>query len=81
MPVEAASDEQGWAKLANVGALISKQHPDFGPRSFGYLKITDLAIATGHFDIDHFDIDRRTLADACNNKGKCKNSIALRTAQ
>ncbi|KAG9253573.1 NYN domain-containing protein [Emericellopsis atlantica] len=50
--VEAASDEEGWANLAKVGGLITKQQPDFDPRSFGYLKLGDLVIATHQFDID-----------------------------
>lgn len=52
MAVEAASDEEGWANLAKVGALINKQHPDFDPRTFGYLKLSDLIIATALFDIE-----------------------------
>lgn len=55
MAIEAASDEEGWANLARVGLLITKQHPDFDPRTFGYLKLSDLVIAT-----DLFDIDRRS---------------------
>lgn len=49
--VEAASEEEGWANLAKVGTLITKQHPDFDPRTFGYPKLSDLVIATGLFDI------------------------------
>ncbi|KAJ0342978.1 hypothetical protein COL154_011459 [Colletotrichum chrysophilum] len=52
MAVEAASDDEGWANLAKVGAHITRQFPDFDPRSFGYLKLSDLVIATGVFDID-----------------------------
>ncbi|KAF9876102.1 ino80 chromatin remodeling complex protein [Colletotrichum karsti] len=52
--VEATSDEDGWANLAKVGALITKRHPDFDPRTFGYLKLGDLVT-----DTDLFDIDRR----------------------
>jgi len=52
MAIKAASDEEGWANLAQVGALITKQHPDFDPRTFGYFKLSELVIATGLFDID-----------------------------
>ncbi|KAF4827863.1 hypothetical protein CGCTS75_v007843 [Colletotrichum tropicale] len=55
MAVEAASDDEGWANLANVGGHITRQFPDFDPRRFGYLKLRDLVIAT-----DVFDIDRRS---------------------
>jgi uncharacterized LabA/DUF88 family protein len=50
--VEATSDEDGWANLAKVGALIIKQYPDFDSRSFGYLKLSDLVIDTGLFEVD-----------------------------
>ncbi|KAI6779142.1 uncharacterized protein J7T54_007597 [Emericellopsis cladophorae] len=50
--VEAASAEEGWANLAKVGVHITKQQPDFDPRSFGYLKLGDLIIARHQFDID-----------------------------
>jgi uncharacterized LabA/DUF88 family protein len=54
--VEAASDDDGWAALADVGHLITKRHPDFDPRSYGYRKLSDLVIATSLFDVN-----RRTL--------------------
>src|SRR5271169_2069305 len=37
--VEASSDEDGWAYLANVGSIITKQRPDFDSRSYGYGKL------------------------------------------
>jgi hypothetical protein len=50
--VEAASDDDGWAQLANVGHIITKQQPDFDPRSYGYAKLSDLISATTLFEID-----------------------------
>jgi len=50
--VEAASDEEGWANLAKVGGLMTKRHPDFDPRTYGLMKLSDLVIATALFDID-----------------------------
>jgi uncharacterized LabA/DUF88 family protein len=50
--VEAASDDDGWAPLANVGHIITKQQPDFDPRSYGYAKLSDLISATTLFEID-----------------------------
>lgn len=49
--IEATSDEEGWANLAKVGGLITKQHSDFDPRTYGYTKLGDLVVATGLFDI------------------------------
>ncbi|KAK4161177.1 NYN domain-containing protein [Cladorrhinum sp. PSN259] len=34
--VDAASDDNGWASLADVGSLITKRHSDFDPRSYGF---------------------------------------------
>ncbi len=49
--VETSSDEEGWANLAKVGGLISKQRPDFDPRTYGYLKLGELVVATNLFEI------------------------------
>ncbi|MFE7115140.1 NYN domain-containing protein [Streptomyces sp. NPDC057654] len=56
--VEAASDEDGWAHLANVGHIITKQRPDFDSRTYGYAKLSDLFSA-----ITLFEMDRRTPGD------------------
>ena len=56
--VEAASDDDGFAALANVGHIVTKQQPDFDPRTYGYTKLSDLVAAT-----DLFDIQRRSPGD------------------
>ncbi|WP_431920996.1 NYN domain-containing protein [Nonomuraea jabiensis] len=48
--VEAASDDDGWAALASVGHIITKQHPDFDSRNYGYAKLSDLMAATASFE-------------------------------
>ena len=48
--VEAASDEDGWAPLANVGHIITKQQPDFDSRTYGLAKLSDLMAATDLFE-------------------------------
>ncbi|QFU86793.1 NYN domain protein [Amycolatopsis sp. YIM 10] len=50
--VEAASDEDGWAVLAAVGHIITKQRPDFDSRNYGYAKLSDLIAATTLFELD-----------------------------
>jgi uncharacterized LabA/DUF88 family protein len=50
--VEAASDDDGWAALASVGHIITKQRPDFDSRSYGYAKLSDLMAATTLFELD-----------------------------
>ena len=53
--VEAASDDDGFAALANVGHIITKQQPDFDPRTYGFTKLSDLVTAS-----DLFDVQRRS---------------------
>ncbi|MGH3915941.1 MAG: NYN domain-containing protein [Pseudonocardiaceae bacterium] len=50
--VEAASDDEGWASLASVGNIITKQHPDFDSRNYGYAKLSDLITATTLFEMN-----------------------------
>ncbi|HVB46299.1 MAG TPA: NYN domain-containing protein [Streptosporangiaceae bacterium] len=50
--VEAASDDDGWAMLAAVGHIITKQRPDFDSRNYGYAKLSDLMAATTLFELD-----------------------------
>ena len=50
--VEAASDDDGWAHLANVGHIITKQRSDFDARTYGYTKLSDLLSATTLFEMD-----------------------------
>ncbi|MFI6345927.1 NYN domain-containing protein [Streptomyces sp. NPDC050560] len=49
--VEAASDDDGWAHLANVGHIITKQRSDFDSRTYGYTKLSDLLTATTLFEM------------------------------
>ena len=56
--VEAASDDDGFAALANIGHIITKQQPDFDPRTYGFAKLSDLVTAS-----DLFDVQRRSPGD------------------
>lgn len=56
--VEASSDDDGWAQLAAVGHIITKQRPDFDSRTYGYTKLSDLIAAT-----TLFELERRTPGD------------------
>jgi len=49
---EAASDDDGWAPLGSVGNILTKQRPDFDPRTYGYTKLSDLITATTLFDVE-----------------------------
>ncbi|MBS0431280.1 MAG: NYN domain-containing protein [Proteobacteria bacterium] len=50
--VDAASDDDGWTTLSQVGSIITKQRPDFDARSFGYGKLSDLVAATTLFEVE-----------------------------
>jgi uncharacterized LabA/DUF88 family protein len=43
--LEQASDESGWASLAEFGNHLTKLRPDFDARNFGYKKLSDLVKA------------------------------------
>ncbi|WP_305785489.1 NYN domain-containing protein [Symbioplanes lichenis] len=61
--MENASGEDGWARLATVGQLITKQQSDFDPRTYGYAKLGLLVTAT-----DLFDTERRESAEGKGGK-------------
>ncbi|MCU0265619.1 MAG: NYN domain-containing protein [Actinomycetia bacterium] len=48
--VEAASGDDGWAHLGQVGNQIANQ-ASFDPRNYGYRKLSDLVEATELFDV------------------------------
>src|SRR5215468_8139764 len=56
--VEAASEDDGWARLSAIGEILTKQRPDFDSRSYGYAKLSDLIEAT-----TIFEMDRRSLGE------------------
>lgn len=49
--VEATSDDEGWARLSDVGQLLTKKYPDFDSRSHGYHKLSDLISASSLFEL------------------------------
>jgi uncharacterized protein (TIGR00288 family) len=53
--VEAASGDDGWARLAQVGSQIGNQ-ASFDPRNYGYRKLSDLVEATGLFEVKRQDL-------------------------
>lgn len=40
--IETLADNDGWAALSSVGNLLTKKHPDFDPRSYGYSQLGHL---------------------------------------
>lgn len=47
-------DDDGWAFLGEVGALLQKKQPNFDPRNYGFQKLTPLIKS-----IDNLEIEQR----------------------
>jgi uncharacterized protein (TIGR00288 family) len=62
--VDAASDDDGWAHLGEVGNQIGNQ-ASFDPRNYGYRKLSDLVEAT-----ELFEIKRRNVSVLVRDKRK-----------
>lgn len=57
--IEDIADDNGWAFLAEVGALIIKKKPDFDPRNYGFTKLTPLIKSLGElFDVDEREVEK-----------------------
>jgi len=56
---EDMAEEDGWAALSAVGALINKKKPDFDPRNYGFTKLTPLVKSLGkYFDVDEREVEK-----------------------
>lgn len=49
--ISAAAQEDGWALLAVVGALVLKSDPSFDPRNFGFKKLGELVKAQQYLEV------------------------------
>ena len=45
-------DDDGWAFLGEVGALLQKKQPNFDPRNYGFQKLTPLIKSISKFEIE-----------------------------
>jgi hypothetical protein len=54
--IQDIEDDDGWAALSAVGALINKKKPDFDPRNYGFSKLTPLVNSLSKYII----VDART---------------------
>lgn len=53
------ADDDGWASLAAVGALINKKQADFDPRNYGFQKLTPLIKSLKqHIEVDERDTEK-----------------------
>ncbi|MFT5971029.1 MAG: uncharacterized LabA/DUF88 family protein/Fe-S-cluster formation regulator IscX/YfhJ [Flavobacteriales bacterium] len=57
--VSDVADDDGWAGLAAVGALLNKKKPDFDPRNYGFAKLTPfIKSLKKHFEVDEREAER-----------------------
>ncbi len=49
--VDAASGDDGWARLSTVGSNLSRLASDFDPRTWGFKKLRDLVAAHPHYEV------------------------------
>lgn len=57
--VEDVADDDGWAALAAVGALLNKKKPDFDPRNYGFAKLTPfIKSLKKHFNVDERETEK-----------------------
>ncbi len=50
--VEHCADEQGWARMAEVGRIVANHVPDFDSRHYGFRKLSSLLESTGRFELE-----------------------------
>ncbi|BDU15115.1 NYN domain-containing protein [Lysobacter auxotrophicus] len=80
--VEAASDEDGWARLSTVGSQIGNQ-ASFDPRNYGYGKLSDLVEAIGLFQSrrENLNIWIRNPPRNGSGTGKTQKKAATKAAK
>ncbi len=49
--IQAASDDEGWAFMGELGNILLKRQPDFDPRNYGFEKLTTLVKSVERFEI------------------------------
>lgn len=49
--LEAAAREDGWAALGPVGSQMTKNHPSFDPRNYGFSKLGELMRKQDYLDV------------------------------
>lgn len=57
--IEDLADDDGWASLAGLGALLNKKKPDFDPRNYGFNKLTPfIKSLKKHFMVDEREAEK-----------------------
>lgn len=50
--IQDVSDEDGWAFMGELGNILPRKQPDFGPRNYGFEKLTTMVKSIDRFEID-----------------------------
>lgn len=59
--IVATADEDGRANLAQVGAHLAKQAPDFDARNYGFPRLSDLVKSSGIVDVERAPDNPKTI--------------------
>ena len=77
--IEDMADDDGWAFLAAVGALLNKKKPDFDPRNYGFPKLTPLIKSLSkHFTVDEREVGNKSHIKHIYVKNKKKTTSRKR---
>ncbi|KAL5363225.1 hypothetical protein BJX96DRAFT_186657 [Aspergillus floccosus] len=74
--VEAASDDDGWARLSTVGQLLTKNCPAFDSRTYGYYKPSDLISASSLFETTRHSLPNGSTDILVRDKRRKPKSVA-----
>lgn len=78
--VQAAQDEDGWARLGPVGSHIANQSP-FDHRTYGYAKLSDLFGAIDRFEMRSVDINGQKVSQVRLKKPSAKKAPKKRATK
>ena len=81
--VEAAEDEEGWARLGPVGSYISNQGP-FDHRTYGFKKLSDLFAAINIFEVRKKKLGNQTVVEIKRKQAvapPAKKAVAKKVAK
>lgn len=59
--IDIVADDDGWAFLGEIGNLITKKRPDFDPRNYGFMKLSNLIKSSDAFLTDIRETSNRNI--------------------
>jgi uncharacterized LabA/DUF88 family protein len=78
--IDAASHEDGWASLAEVGNYLTKSHASFDPRNYGFAKLSTLSRSQPYLEVDVESPGARVRRRVTAQKSAAAKKSAKKTA-